>query len=171
MKKKPPRIVINVLILLLAPFLAWALFYLTQYAGTHLTASVLDLNELQAIKDQGRDVAYKTSSWLLELFGSESAKKRSTLQITLVYDEDELELFPESALQEGIELVLQKPWLLYYQLSAYQNNALENEWFAINFSGEEKRILIWEVYAVDQDQTPVPLAVGNLNSLDIHEAF
>ena len=62
MKKKPPRIVINVLILLLAPFLAWALFYLTQYAGTHLTASVLDLNELQAIKDQGRDVAYKTSS-------------------------------------------------------------------------------------------------------------
>lgn len=57
----------NFFIVLLAPILAVGLFFLMQdFSG--MTASVLDFSELRAIKEQQRDLAYKTENHLFELF-------------------------------------------------------------------------------------------------------
>ncbi len=57
----------NFFILLLAPVLALGLFFLMQdFSGK--TASVLDFSELETIKAQQRDLAYKTENQTFELF-------------------------------------------------------------------------------------------------------
>jgi hypothetical protein len=60
----------NIGILLLSPFVAFGIFRVSQQDWSKLTASVLDISEIETIEKQGRDVAYKVHDQLFELFGS-----------------------------------------------------------------------------------------------------
>ena len=75
----------NLFILLLAPILAFGLFFLTRDLSG-LTASVLDIAERQKIKEKQWWVAYKTDDQVFELFGSEQLKKWENLVFELVYN-------------------------------------------------------------------------------------
>jgi hypothetical protein len=65
--KKNPRILKNIIILIVAPILAVLLFYLTQNFSW-MTASVLDITEINTIKQNNWDLAYKTENQVFEVF-------------------------------------------------------------------------------------------------------
>lgn len=81
----------NTIILLVAPFCALGIFYLTRDMSG-LTASVLDILELQYFHEQDWELAYKIKNQSFELFGSEGVRHADKLWFEVLYDPQHLQL-------------------------------------------------------------------------------
>lgn len=155
----------NFFILLLAPVLALGLFFLMQdFSG--MTASVLDFSELETIKAQQRDLAYKTENQTFELFWTESLRG-TELNFELLYNPEKVQIFLDLATGADFRLLDQKPGMLKFALSPEQDRTLEEGWFQVPFSGEENQLLLWEA-SKSLPWGAQPLRVGNLNPSDQH---
>lgn len=152
-------------ILLLAPILALGLFFLAQnFSG--MTASVLDLSELKTIKEQQRDLAYKTESQLFELFWTESLRG-TVLNVELLYNPDKVQVLLNEATGAEFRVLHQESGVVQLALSPEQIRSVEEGWFQMPFSGEAHQLLLWSASQLIS-WTAQPLRVGNLNHYDQH---
>ncbi len=164
--KLPKKIVSNLMILIVAPLLALGLFYFTRYGGDSFLASVLELSELETIAQKGRGIAYKTFPGVLEVFGSELVQDQQRLQFELLYNPEEIQLGIWDETLYQAQILSDQPGYVLIELNDFQDLALDQEWFAITFTGAEDQLLLGEAYTVSEDSSQTPLAVGSLNVLD-----
>ncbi|RAL56726.1 hypothetical protein BSK20_00435 [SR1 bacterium human oral taxon HOT-345] len=157
----------NIGILLLSPFVAFGIFRVSQQDWSRLTASVLDISEIETIEKQGRDVAYKVHDQLFELFGSKQLQGGDALIFELVYNPAKLSLvLPESSgatfsiLEDGSGIFRAK----LENLSHYM---LNSDWIQIPFSGEEDQLVLSEAMLY-RGENSVSLKIGNLSSSTEH---
>ena len=155
----------NFFILLLAPVLALGLFLIMQDLWG-MTASVLDFSELKRIKEQERDLAYKTENQLFELFWTESLYG-TELNFELLYNPEKIQLSTDLATGAAFRVLAETPGQIQFVLLAEKSRSVQEGWFQIPFSGEENQLLLWEAAKL----TPwglQPLRVGSLNQHDQH---
>ena len=152
----------NMVILLVAPILALGLFYFSHNLWG-LSASVLDVLELQTIEKNKRWVAYKTQNQIFELFGSVLVKKEGKLIFEVLYDPLSLTVDISSATPSSAKLRSNQSGLLMVELPIDTNAELEKEWFSIPFSGAAKDILLGSASFEAWDKS-IALAVWNLNT-------
>ena len=157
----------NIGILLLSPFVAFGIFRVSQQDWSRLTASVLDISEIETIEKQGRDVAYKVHDQLFELFGSKQLQWGDALVFELVYNPEKLSLvLPESSgatfsiLEDGSGVFRAK----LENLSHYM---LNSDWIQIPFSWEEDQLVLSEAMLYRGEKS-VSLKIGNLSSSTEH---
>lgn len=153
----------NLIILLIAPGLALVLFYATRDLSA-LSASVLDIMEIEKIQKSWRGLAYKITNQNFEVFWSELAKTMDTVHFVLLYNPDKI-TFSEGLSWMNSQLV--EDWVLSFELKEVWSHSLEKDWFQLSFSGDAKDLIMWEARGIKKGKE-IPLAVGNLNILQEH---
>lgn len=151
----------TLLILIVAPALALSLFWLSRdWSG--LTASVLDLQELQMIAESGWGVAYKTENQSFELFGSLQAQKADRLTFEILYHPEKVQLFLEQASGFNLLSLTSQEGILLGELGQTTKLPLEEGWFQLPFSGDAEQLVLGEVMLFRGEESK-SLSVGNLN--------
>lgn len=163
---KTPLVVKNVIIVLLAPVLALGIFFLTRDL-TGLTASVLDLAELQKIEDNKRWVAYKTENQLFELFGSEEAKKWEYLVLEIMYNPEKVKLLVDQSSGLNYTIFHNETGNLQLQIKDLSKFVINEGWFQLPYSGEENQLTLSEA-SLYSSKGNSPLSIGNLNTDSEH---
>lgn len=159
-------VVKNLIILFLAPVLALGVFFLTRDL-TGLTASVLDLSELQKIEDNKRWVAYKTENRIFELFGSESVRKWGHLVFEIVYNPDKVELLVDQS--SGLNYIVLQNEIgnLQVQLNNLHDFSVSEGRFQVPYLGEGDQLILSEATLYDSKKGE-SLSIGNLNGASEH---
>ncbi len=157
----------NFFIFALAPILALGLFFLTRDLS-ELTASVLDISELQKIEDNKRWVAYKTDNQLFELFGSDQAKKGENLVFELIYNPQKISLLIEQNSGLNFTILENTTGNFKVQLHSLGILKIDENWFQIPFSGEKNQLILAEASLLTRGKTSIPLSIGNLNPEEEH---
>lgn len=128
-----------------------------------LTASVLDIAQIQQIKESGWDIAYKHEDQLFELFGSELIRGGKGLEFQILYNPETVILL-DTRTQTGFSSSTYiQSWVYKVSLSNYWEFALDQNLFQVKFDGLEKDILLWDAYFLDQDGNKKALKVWNLS--------
>ncbi len=156
----------TLLILVVAPCLALSFFWLTR-DWSRLTASVLDLQELQTIEEHHRGLAYKTNNQQFELFGSTQAQNADRLTFEVIYHPEKVEFKLDQASGFNLLSLTQEEGRILGMLGKTINLPLEEGWFQLPFSGDAEQIVLGEVSFFD-GAVEKELSVGNLNPAHDH---
>lgn len=151
----------NLIILLLAPLGALLLFYLSRDVSG-LSASVLDIMEMQRIQENGRNLAYKNTDQLFEIFLGDGLQKADQISVQVLFDPQKLSYDADSFSGKLLQRKEKESWLLWLQIWLSQDHQKELPIFAMAFSGAEEKILLGEAKAIIEGWEQ-PLSVGNLN--------
>ena len=163
---KSSRIYKNLIILIIAPFLAWWLLFLMN-DFSWLTASVLDIWEIQKVKDEWRDLAYKTENQTLEIFWSEKVKTAEKLEIEILYNPEKIQLFTENASWVNYEILNEEEGVLDISLTEISERDYKEWWFEVPYSWDEYQVLLWDSWKTERDER-ASLSIGNLNAIEEH---
>ena len=132
-----------------------------------LTASVLDIWEIQKVKDEWRDLAYKTENQTLEIFWSEKVKTAEKLEIEILYNPEKIQLFTENASWVNYEILNEEDGVLEVSLTEISDRDYKEWWFEVPYSWDEYQILVWDSRKTERDER-VSLSMGNLNAIEEH---
>ena len=157
----------NLFILLLAPILAFGLFFLTRDLSG-LTASVLDIAERQKIEEKQWWVAYKTDDQVFELFGSEQLKKWENLVFELVYNPKKVVFSIDQSSGFDFTLLENNTGSLKIQLNNVNSLKLDEGLFLLPFSWEKDQVVLAEALLWSLGKTAIPLSIWNLNAEGEH---
>ena len=164
---KSNRIIKNIIILIIAPFIAWGLLFLVNNLSW-LTASVLDIWEIQKVKEEWWDLAYKTVWWVLEIFWSEKIQSSEEVNFRILYNPSKIELNTQNASWINYQITKENTWSFEVLLTNIKERNYEEWWFEIPYSWEESQILLGDSWKSDSDWNIISLSVWNLNSLEEH---
>ena len=157
----------NLFILLLAPILAFGLFFLTRDLSG-LTASVLDIAERQKIEEKQWWVAYKTDDQVFELFGSEQLKKWENLVFELVYNPKKVVFSIDQSSGFDFTLLENNTGSLKIQLNNVNSLKLDEGLFLLPFSWEKDQVVLAEALLWSLGKTAIPLSIWSLNAEGEH---
>lgn len=157
----------NLFILLLAPILAFGLFFLTRDLSG-LTASVLDIAERQKIEEKQWWVAYKIDDQVFELFGSEQLKKWENLVFELVYNPKKVVFSIDQSSGFDFTLLENNTGSLKIQLNNVNSLKLDEGLFLLPFSWEKDQVVLAEALLWSLGKTAIPLSIWNLNAEGEH---
>ena len=164
---KSNRIIKNIIILIIAPFIAWGLLFLVNNLSW-LTASVLDIWEIQKVKEEWWDLAYKTAWWILEIFWSEKIQSSEEVNFRILYNPSKIELNTQNASWINYQITKENTWSFEVLLTNVKERNYEEWWFEIPYSWEESQILLGDSWKSDSNWNNISLSVWNLNSLEEH---
>lgn len=161
------RLKTNIIIILVAAILAFALFLFTENPD-RFSASIISLQDAQTMKENNRDIWYKNESQNLDVFVSDDLKDISNLTISIIYDENNTEidiqkLVPQTNLIS--EVVSDEPWTLVLRFSDFSGFDYTNSLFEMPFSAHDStsNALLSEAVAVLLDGNSQSLSIGLLN--------
>lgn len=157
----------NLFILLLAPILAFGLFFLTRDLSG-LTASVLDIAERQKIEEKKWWVAYKTDDQVFELFGSQRLKKGENLIFELAYNPQKVVVFVDQSSGFDFVILENTTGSLKVQLNTINKLNLDEGRFVLPFSWEKDQIVLAEASLWSLGKNVSSLSIGNLNAEEEH---
>ena len=167
---KSSRIIKNVIILVIAPFIAWWLLFLVNDLSW-LTASVLDIWEIQKVRDEWWDFAYKSDWWVFEVFWSEKVQASDQVIIKILYNPDEIELDSWLASWVNYWIISNYNWTLEVTLTDLKERDYKEWWFEIPYSWDETQILLGDSQKINQDWKKESLSIGNLNNFEEHSVL
>lgn len=145
----------------MAPVLALSLFWLSRdWSG--LTASVLDLQELQMIEERDWGVAYKIEEQSFELFGSSQAQNADRLTFEILYHPERVEFLLDQASGLNLLSLTSQEGKIFGELGKTENLPLQEGWFQLPFSGDAEQLVLGEVMLFRGEDSKA-LSVGNLN--------
>lgn len=163
------RIINNSIIFVISIFLAFILFYLSKDTNI-FQASILWIQDIKIIQENQRDIAYKNTDWLLDIFLSNNllSKNYSSLDITIVYDYDTVSLNIQNiSFQKQYKISFNQSWSITLSFDDLKDIKSQESFFIIPFSWSVKDILISEVI-VKNWQLQDSLSIGNLTSYTEH---
>lgn len=157
----------NTKIFFIAIVCSFALLYVIKNPSL-FQASVLNLWEIETIKKNQRDLAYKTTGNVLDIFVDESLKNLSELTLSIAYDP--LLNVAESwwTAQSAYEIISSIPGSLNVKLNQFSPIDTKQSLLIIPFSWTNMNILVQEAHAVLTDGTSKDLAIGNLSQQLVH---
>ena len=167
---KSSRIIKNVIILIIAPFIAWWLLFLVNNLSW-LTASVLDIWEIQKVREEWWDIAYKSLWWVFEVFWSEKIQASEQVIIKILYNPDEIELDSWLASWVNYWIISNYNWTLEVVLTNIKERDYKEWWFEIPYSWDETQILLGDSQKINQDWKKESLSIGNLNNFKEHSVL
>ena len=167
---KSSQIIKNIVILIIAPFIALGLLFLVNNLSW-LTASVLDIWEIQKVKDEWWDLAYKTEWWIFEVFWSEKVQSAESVDIRILYNPEKIELDTWVASWVNFEIVSENLWSIEVVLTGINNRDYKEWWFEVPYSWDMTQILLGDSQKEDKKWNKISLSVGNLNSLEEHSVL
>lgn len=167
---KSSRIIKNVIILIIAPFIAWWLLFLVNNLSW-LTASVLDIWEIQKVREEWWDLAYKSDWWVFEVFWSEKVQASDQVIIKILYNPDEIELDSWLASWVNYWIISNYNWTLEVTLTDLKERDYKEWWFEIPYSWDETQILLGDSQKINQDWKKESLSIGNLNNFEEHSVL
>ena len=132
-----------------------------------LTASVLDIGEVQKVKDEWRDLAYKTENQTFEIFWSEKIKTAENVSVEVLYNPAKVSLDIDNASWENYEILNQDDGILRILLRNLWLRNHEEGRFEVPFSWDNSQILLWDSWKTEKKET-ISLSIGNLNKIDEH---
>lgn len=156
----------NLIILIIAPILAVALLYIVN-DFSWLTASVLDIAEVQKIQKEGWDIAYKSQNQSFEVFWSEKIKDADTLNFEIIYNPEKIDVDVSMISWYNYAILDENSGYLKIQLSDFSGLSHDEWWFEIPFSWDETQILLWEGQK-EKNWNTIALSIGNLTPLQEH---
>lgn len=163
------RIINNSIIFVISIFLAFILFYVSKDTNI-FQASVLWIQDIKTIEDNQRDIAYKNTSWLLDIFLSDKLLKKnySSLSMTIVYDYQTVSFNTQNiSFQTQYQITSTQSWSITLSFEDLKDIKSQESFLIIPFSWSVKDILISEAIVKNwalQDS----LAIGNLTSYTEH---
>ena len=164
--KKNPRILKNIVILIVAPILAILLFYLTQNFSW-MTASVLDITEINTIKQNNWDLAYKTENQIFEVFWAEKVKSAEFIEFEILYNPERIELDTQLISWDNYQIIDSQEGDLVIQISDIWVRDYQEWWFEIPYTWDESQILMWDAKKLENGEE-LNLSVWNLNRKQEH---
>lgn len=163
------RIINNLIIFVISIFLAFILFYVSKDTNI-FQASVLWIQDIKIIEENQRDIAYKNTDWLLDVFLSDKflSKDYSSMDITIVYDYDTVSLITQNiSFQKQYKINFNQSWSITLSFADLKDIKPQESFFIIPFSWSVKDILISEAI-VKNWQLQDSLSIGNLTSYTEH---
>jgi hypothetical protein len=163
------RIIDNSLIFVISIFLSFILFYVTKNTNI-FQASILWVQDIKIIQDNQRDIAYKNTDWLLDIFLSDKllAKDYSSLKITIVYDYTTVTLNTKSiSFQKQYKISSNGSWTITLSFDDLKDIKTQESFFIMPFSWSVKDILLSEA-VVQNWSSQDSLSIGNLTSYTDH---
>lgn len=159
----------NTIILLVAPFCALGIFYLTRDMSG-LTASVLDILELQYFHEQDWELAYKIKNQSFELFGSEGVRHADKLWFEVLYDPQHLQLAWDHVVIDYYLLQHVSTGVVNITMQHMADLPLESSRFELPFSGDQRYLLLGQASAQFGNEWRA-LRVGNLNQFALDHSL
>jgi hypothetical protein len=167
---KNSRIIKNLIILIIAPFIAWWLLFLFNDLSW-LTASVLDIWEIQKVKEEWRDLAYKTDWWIFEVFWSEKVQSADNITIKVLYNPSRINLDTWNSSWVNYEIIEERAWSIEILLDDLKSRDYKEWWFEIPYIWDESQILLGDSWKNNKDWDNESLSIWNLNSLEEHSVL
>ena len=167
---KNSRIIKNIIILIIAPFIAWGLLFLVNNLSW-LTASVLDIWEVQKVKDEWWDLAYKTEGWIFEIFWSEKVQASDSIVVKILYNPNKIAL--DSSLLSGVnhEILDNTTWNIEVALTSLKERDYKEWWLEIPYTWDETQILIGDSWKINKKWEKESLSIWNLNTSEEHSVL
>ena len=164
---KNSRIIKNVIILIIAPFIArWLLFLFNDLSW--LTASVLDIWEIQKVRDEWWDLAYKTDWGVFEVFWSEKVQSAENITLKILYNPNRIDIDSSASSWVNYEITDEKAWSIEVVLHEIANRDYKEWWFEIPYSWDESQILLGDSWKDNKKWEEESLSIWNLNNLEEH---
>lgn len=163
------RIINNSTIFVISIFFAFILFYVSKDTNI-FQASILWIQDIKIIQENQRDIAYKNTDWLLDIFLSNNllSKNYSSLDITIVYDYDTVYLKTQNiSFQKQYKINSSQSWSITLSFDDLKDIKSQESFFIIPFSWSVKDILLSEAI-VKNWQSKDSLSIGNLTSYTEH---
>jgi len=127
-------------------------------------ASVLLMQDRQTIIDNKRDIWYKNSNNLLDVFISESLKDFEIVLFSVTYDSENI--LPDlNNIESQLKYEIDKQWPDWFSIKLVSSTWLDygQSLFTIPFSGSNPYILISDGTAILNNWWETPLAIWNLD--------
>jgi len=82
-----------------------------------MTASVLDITEINTIKQNNWDLAYKTENQVFEVFWAEKVKSAEVIEFEILYNPEKIELDTQLISWENYQIIDSQEGDLIIQIS------------------------------------------------------
>ena len=132
-----------------------------------LTASVLDIWEIQKVRDEWWDLAYKTENQILEIFWSEKVLSAENVEVEVLYNPERIVLDTENISWENYTILKDESWIFEIKLDNLKSRGYEEWRFEVPYSWDETQILLWDSRKKEWEKR-TSLSIGNLNTLEEH---
>ena len=162
MKKKLKT---NIIIFIIAIPLAIWLFFMLE-SPNFLWASVISLQEQEAMKENKWDIWYKNEWNILDVFLDDKVDNLDYLTVSIAYDPENVSFNLEDIdAQTEYKILSNEEWNLLIQFNNFSNKNFDykNSLFMLKFIWEDPNILVSQVTAFLFTGTDRPLAVWSLN--------
>lgn len=148
--------------------MATSIFYVIKNPDI-FTASVLSLQEKSFITQKWRDIAYKNTGWLIDIFIWEQIEPPVDISFTIIFDKDNVTIDAEQISGQGTRTFStpdQNSIIIHEKIS--QNTDKNQSIIMLPFTGENKNILLSEAVAKFYDGQEKNLSIGTLNEITSH---
>lgn len=149
----------NAGIILAAGLFSLAILFLVKNPNL-FQASVLNAGEINLIQKNNRDIAYKQSTWLLDIFFSESIKNKE-VNIILAHNPSVKIDWALFSWQCWFDIIANDQWSINIKLNC-PDMLTDQSALIIPFDGNTQDVLMEEWYYLDWDQK-VSLSIWNLS--------
>lgn len=152
----------NVKILGLAIVLSLVLFVIVKNPQ-RFQASVLNLQEQKIIEQKDRDFAYKTTSWVLDMFLGTKVSNVKSVKISIDYDINAIQLLTWSIISSWDYIVqMLNTWEINISVQNRSGRDSLQSFVILPYTWLVNALLVSEALAQLQDGTTQNLAIGNL---------
>lgn len=159
------RIKTNIIILLIAIPVAIWLFLLSENTKI-FSASVISLQEKEAMKENNRDLWYKNEWNILDIYLDDKVDNLDYLTLSIAYDPDSISFdVNDIDTQTDYKILSNEDWNLLIQFNNFSNKNFDykNSLFMLKFTWENQSILVSQATAFLFTWTDRFLAVWSLN--------
>lgn len=159
----------NLIIFFLSIIFAFTLFFLSK-DSTIFQASILWIQDIQKIQENQRDVAYKESDWILDIFVSDIFLQQnySSIDITILYDYQNLIINTQDIQSpKDYTTSYNQSWLVSFSFYDLQDINSQESLLIIPFSWSMNNILISNA-AASKWSEEYSLSIGNLSEYTQH---
>lgn len=156
------------MIIIGAALVAFGIFFISKNPE-FFTASVLSLQEKAFIVEKWRDIAYKTTSWYVDIFVSENEEIAKSIHFTISYDKDTITIDPQNISGQATRTVdIPDDNSIIIQSLANESIDKNESIIMLPFTWESEDILLSEAVAIDNDGKEKNLSIGSLNEINSH---
>ena len=132
-----------------------------------MTASVLDITEINTIKQNNWDLAYKTENHVFEVFWSEKIKSAEIIEFEILYNPEKTELYTQLISWDNYQIIDFQEGDLVIQISDVWVRDYHEWWFEVLYTWDENQILMWDAKKIENGEES-NLSVWNLNNKQEH---
>ena len=156
------------MIIIGAALVAFGIFFISRNPE-FFTASVLSLQEKAFIVEKWRDIAYKTTSWYVDIFVSENRETPKNIHFTISYDKDTITIDPKNISGQATRTVdIPDDNSIIIQSLANESIDKSQSMIMLPFTGDSEDILLSEAVAIDDNDKEKNLSIGSLNAISSH---